>query len=191
MICWNWQPPTVTSTTFKKAFVKWKYVGCFKIIVTKLNEVFYITKAVKMFTYSCIHKHLLYECDHLLACSWPSAHIHLVIHPECFLAATMFEDIAVLSTWSYRRVCGPLEVSLTTTHFCCWVTCTWTMVRHRTMFVKRKESASNATLNDSCHTVPHLHWLIGSCRSMVHWRSTIAQWGIPGLLEHHIWKRQC
>jgi hypothetical protein len=121
-------------------------------------------------------------------CNQPSVCICPAIFPECSPAATMFDDIAVPSMYSYRTVCSPLEVNLTLTHthLWSWVTCTSSTVRHGAMTVKLKESTRNATLNNSYHTIPRSHRSTGNCRGMVHWRSTV-----PGLFEHQIWKRQC
>jgi hypothetical protein len=90
-----------------------EYTECFKIILTKFNGVFYITKVVKMFTQSYVRKRFLYESDHLLVCNLPSVRICPAIHPECYPTATVFVDTAVPSTYSYHRVRGPLEVNLT------------------------------------------------------------------------------
>jgi hypothetical protein len=66
-----------------------------------------------MFKLSCVRKRFLYESDRLLLCNRPSVRIRPAIRPERSPAATMFVDIAVPSTYSCRRVRGPLEVDLT------------------------------------------------------------------------------
>jgi hypothetical protein len=126
-------------------------------------------------------------------CNRPSVCIRPAIRPERPPAATVFVDIAVPSTYSYRRVRGPLEVNLTWTgtHLLSWVTCTSSTVKHGAMAVKAKESTRNANLNDSCHTIPRSHRSTGECGSMVHWRSTSARRDVPGLFEHQIWKWLC
>jgi hypothetical protein len=122
-------------------------------------------------------------------CNRPSVRIRPAIRPERSPAATVFVDIAVPRMYSYRRVRSPLEVNLTWTgtHLWSWVTCTSSTARHGAMAVKPEESTRNATLNDSCHTIPCSHLSTGDCGNMVHWRSRSARRDVPGLFEHQIW----